>query len=66
VFATFEIPKMGAVVASSTATNGAMTKWIAPRDSACQIGLVRNHQGLSNWGSGVLIGKVLCFQLLKF
>jgi hypothetical protein len=63
---TFEILKMGGIVATSTAANGAMTKWMAPRDSACQIDLVGNHQGLFDCTGGVLTGEVLCFQLLKF
>jgi len=49
----FRIPEFGDILGCSATTRGAMTKWMAQRDSAHRIGLVRYSQGLSDCCGGL-------------
>ncbi len=49
----FEIPKIGDVFDPPTATSGVMPKWMSRGDSAHQIGLVCDSQGVSDCSGGL-------------
>ena len=51
--AAFSIPEFGHIFACSTTTRGPMAKWMVPLNSGCQIGLVRNSQGLADCSGGI-------------
>ena len=62
----FTIPEFGHFFAYSTIRNDHVAKWMVPGDSACQIGLGRDTQGLAECGGGVDFGFVRDSQCLEF